>query len=528
MESFDYIVVGAGSAGCVISQRLVAAGNTVLLLEDGPKDNSPFVHMPATFVRLLGTERSVIFQSEPNSHAANRVMHIPQGRMLGGGSSINAMIYIRGQAADYDEWQALGCKNWAWDDVLPVFKRAESNEIFADPYHGTEGLLKVSDARHRHPLSLAFIQAAQQAGLPYNRDFNGEQQTGVGFYQSTTYQGQRGSTASTYLADVRHNDKLTVRTDTKVLSLIMQDERAVGVRYRTSQGEHSAYAAQEVVLSAGTLSTPKILMLSGIGPAAALSPLNIPVVRDLPGVGQNFQDHLEVAVYAQTHDPISLAGQDKGFKAFMNGLQYKLFRSGLLTSNVVESGGFADTDGDGRADVQFHVLPVLVGDVDREPLAGHGLTINPCFLRPQSRGQLSLQSNNPDDPIALDSGFLSHEADVATLMRGVKLARNILRQPALNKLISKELLPSSHETLDDAALEQHIRQYAKTVYHPSGTCKMGEDPLAVVDSQLRVHGIQGLRIADASVIPKIVSGNTNAPTIMIAERCAEFILQGGR
>ncbi|MCG3188528.1 MAG: Alcohol dehydrogenase [acceptor] [Burkholderiaceae bacterium] len=528
-QTYDFVVVGGGSAGCVITHRLVRAGHSVLLLEAGPNDDSMFVQMPATFVRVIGTERSWIYETEPQAGAAGRKMAVPQGRMLGGGSSLNAMVYMRGTREDYDGWARQGCAGWGWDEVLEVFKRAESNQRLSQPLHGTDGPLKVSDTRFRHPLSLAFVKGAQEAGLAYNDDFNGVRQTGVGFYQTTTVGGQRGSTAATYLAAVQGNPRLTVVTGAHVLKLSLRGAEVTGVEYRTKAGTATASAAKEVILAAGALATPKILMLSGIGPGAHLQSLGIPVLRDLPGVGGNYHDHLEVGVYGRARDPISLFGNDRGLKAFKHGVQWKLFRTGLLTSNVVESGAFVDTLGaGGRPDMQFHVLPTLVGDVDREPLGGHGISLNPCFLHPKSRGTVRLRSTDPMAPIVFDAAALREQADVDALVRGVKLARRILRTPSMSKLISEELEPGRDEAIADQALEDYVRRRAKTVYHPVGTCKMGVDAEAVVDPQLRVHGVARLRVCDASVFPTIMSGNTNAPVIMVAERCGDFIVSGAR
>lgn len=523
--NFDHILIGAGSAGCVLAHRLVRAGRRVLLLEAGPTHEHPFVRMPAAFVRVIGTERSWDYTSEPQPHADGRRMHVPQGRMLGGGSSLNAMVYIRGQAADYDSWRDAGCTGWGWSDVLPAFVRAESNERYEGPLHGRDGPLKVSEPRFRHPLSAAFVAAAQQAGLPANPDFNGATQAGVGFYQSTTFRGERGSTAATYLAAVRRDKRLAVRTGVQVRRILVEAGRAVGVEFMGAGQLQQVRCARDVLLSAGALASPKLLMLSGIGPGEDLHRLGIPVHADSPGVGQNYQDHLEVSVYARTRRPISLLGQDRGLRALRHGLQWQLLRSGLLTSNVVESGGFVDTLGTGRPDVQFHVLPVLVGDMEREPLPGHGLSINPCFLRPESRGSVALRSPDPAQPILFDAGALRAQADVDTLVRGVKLARRILRAPALADVVEHELLPGAEATLSDTQIEAHVRSHAKTVYHPAGTCRMGGEAASVVDTQLRVRGVAGLRVCDASVMPTLPSGNTNAPTIMLAERCADFVLQ---
>lgn len=522
MQTHDFIVVGAGSSGCVLANRLVSAGKSVLLLEAGPRDNTPFIHVPATFVRVLGTKRTWMYQTEPEPGANGRVLTVPQGRTLGGGSSVNAMIYIRGQAEDYDEWRRLGCRGWGYEDVLPVFRRCEDNETYSNSFHGVGGPLKVSEPRHRHPISSAFVRAAQEIGLPFNADFNGAQQAGVGFYQTTTFAQRRGSTAATYLKAVRRSPLLTVRTGCAVLGLHLENGAASGVRYRTDNGESGvATAKEEVILCAGALATPKLLMLSGIGPATELAALDIPVVRDLPGVGENFQDHITASVYGITERPISLKGQDRGWRAALNGLQYLCGRGGLLASNVVETGGFVDTSGCGRPDVQFHVTPALVGDATRLPMEGHGVSINPCILRPVSRGKVMLRSALPQDPVRLIGNNLTAPEDVDTLLRGVKLGRSILAAPSMRALGFTELKPGD---IPDAEIVSYVRSMAKTVYHPAGTCRMGNDPLAVVDDQLKVKGVPRLRVADASVMPTLVSGNTNAPCIMIAERCADFIL----
>jgi choline dehydrogenase len=526
MDVYDYIVVGGGSAGCTVTYRLVKAGKSVLLIEAGPSDNNQFVHMPGGFVRLFATERVQVYQSEPQTAVGGRPIHVPQARTLGGGSSVNAMIYIRGGAEDYDEWRDMGNPGWGWDDVLPVFKRAESNERLAGPLHGTEGQLPVSDTRFRHPLSFAAVRAAQEAGYPYNDDFNGAVREGFGFYQVTQRNAVRGSTAATYLKAVRGDRRLKVMLNATVGKILTENGAAVGVTIADKSGASTtARAREEVVLTAGALATPKILMLSGFGPARDLGALGIPVARDMPGVGVNFQDHLDVPFYVRVKDPISLLGQDRGLRAARHYIQYKLFHTGLLCSNVVEAGGFIDTTGSGRADVQIVFIPTLLGDPPREGPPGHGLSINPAVLNPKSRGTVKLRSANPQDSILFDPKFLSAPEDIAGFVRGLKAVRKIGSQPALKRLGGVEISPTGEPPMrSDEDMAEHTRRYAKSIYHPAGTCRMGSDEDAVVDSQLRVRGAPRLRICDASIMPKIPRGNTNAPTIMVAERGADFIL----
>ncbi|MBN9243981.1 MAG: GMC family oxidoreductase N-terminal domain-containing protein [Mesorhizobium sp.] len=522
---FDYVIAGAGSSGCALASRLVNAGKRVLLVEAGPADDTRFIDMPATFAKVIGTARSWIYESEPEAGLGGRRVPIPQGRTLGGGSSINAMVYMRGQPEDYDGWRDLGCPGWGWADVLPVFRRLERNERLAEPLHGTAGPLPVSDARHRHPLSLAYVKAAQQAGYRYNDDFNGERQEGVGFYQTTTANGARQSAAKVFLRPLAGNANLRIVTDALVGAVVLENGAARGLSYVTADGAaHTACADAEVILAAGALATPKIMMLSGLGPATHLAELGIPVVRDMPAVGADYQDHVAAPVYALTREPSSLLGQDRGWRALRHGLEYTLFATGLLASTVVESGGFFDTDGDGRPDVQFHVLPVMIESAEHGTVGRHGMELNPCVLRPKSRGTVRLRSPDARDPIRFTTGFLSHPGDIATLLAGMKVARKILRQPALQAVVKEELAPGADDALPDEAIVDHILRHAKTVYHPSGTCRMGTDRDAVVDPELRVRGVPGLRVCDASIMPRLTSGNTNAPAIMIGDRCADFIL----
>ncbi|WP_431480642.1 GMC family oxidoreductase [Pseudomonas thivervalensis] len=525
MKTVDYIVVGAGSAGCALSARLACAGKQVLLLEAGPADNHPYIHIPGTFIRVHGTRRTWMYRTEPEPFVNQRQVYIPQGRTLGGGSSVNAMIYIRGQAEDYDHWEASGCPGWSWQDVLPVFRRCESNARLGGELHGQQGPLNVSDPRHHHALSRAFVQAAVEAGVPATDDFNGARQEGAGFYQTTTSHGRRASSAVSYLRPLRNDPNLNVLTDTHVTELLFDGARVIGVQATGRDGVARRFTARaEVIVSAGAIASPKLLMLSGIGPRCHLDEMGIVTRVDASGVGENFQDHLSASVYAQTRKPVSLLGHDRGLHALGHGLKYLANRCGLLSSNVVESGAFVDATGCGRPDVQFHVVPSLVGDIDRLPPSGHGISINPCVLRPRSRGQLRLKSADPMQEVSLKANYLSDEYDLRTLVAGVRFARRILRAPALASVVHNMLLLPDHDDVPDQVLEDYVRSVAKTVFHPAGTCRMGTDAAAVVGPDLRVHGVQGLRVADASIMPTIVSGNTNAPSIMIGERCADFIL----
>lgn len=525
MREFDYIVVGGGSSGSVVAARLSEnPANSVLLIESGQKDSDRFIHIPATFFKVIEKGRDVHFYtSEPDAGLKGKPNIVPQGNVLGGGSSINAMIYIRGQRQDYDTWAQMGCGSWSYDKVLPVFRDIEGNQRLAGEFHGGEGALKVSDRRFGHPLSWAFVRAAQEAGLRYNEDFNGQQQEGVGFYQTTTNNGRRWSAAQAFLRDAEKRSNLEIMTGTKVHKVLFEGRIAVGVLL--SNGERIK-ARGEVVLTAGAIATPKILQLSGIGAAAQLATHGIDVVADLPGVGENYQDHLEATVQAEVRDPISLFGQDRGLAAVGHMLQYMLTKTGVLTSNVVESGGFVDTAGTGQPDIQFHVLPSFNGFGEREAHPGHGISIGPCFLRPQSRGTVKLRSSNPDDPALFNANSFSNPVDLETLVRGVELAIRITEAPSLAKLIKRRVLPEPGVEKDPEALRDYIRSVSKTVFHPSGTAKMGpsEDRMAVVGEDLKVFGVDRLRVADASIMPTLVSGNTNAPTIMIGERASRFIL----
>ena len=482
---FDYVIVGGGSAGCVLASRLTEKPDTrVLLLEEGPHDQTLWVKIPVGTFKLIGTERSFVFKTEPEPAANGRSFVVPQGRMLGGGSSINGGVYIRGQREDYDHWRELGCAGWGFDDVLPFFRKCEGNARLSGPYHGADGPLKVTDIPHRHPLSEACVRAAQETGgflnheIPYNHDFNGASQEGVGFYQVTQHGGERGSTSRYYLHDqqAERRPNLAVKHDALARSVIFEGRRAVGVAYRDKSGtDLVARARREVILTAGAFGSPKLLMLSGVGPAAHLQSHGIAVVSDAQEVGANFQDHISAPVWGRLKQPVGLLGHEKGAKGLRHFLQWMFFRSGLLTSNIVESGGFFDLDGDGRPDVQFHFMPLIRGETQQKTPQVHGVTVQPNLLECKSRGAIGLRSRDPADLPVFRGNYLSHPDDMATLLRGVRFARRILKSPSLAGLVAEEILPGENTPDEDGPLEEHIRATAKTVFHPTSTCRMGSE-----------------------------------------------------
>ncbi|WP_368561702.1 GMC family oxidoreductase [Pseudoxanthomonas sp. UTMC 1351] len=522
---YDYLIIGAGSAGCVLANRLSEDPDCrVLLLEAGPRDWHPFIHMPAGLAKLVGQKGvNWNYDTAPEPQLNGRRLWWPRGKVLGGSSSINAMCYTRGVADDYNDWAAQGADGWDWSHALPYFKRAERNARGAGALHGAEGPLYVSDLRYTNPLSSAFIDAGQQAGYRRNDDFNGEDQTGFGFYQVTQKEGARCSTAVAYLGPARGRPNLKVVTGALVRRVLLENGRAVGVAYARGGREIKARAAREVLLSGGAINSPQLLMLSGIGPADHLRRHGITVKVDSPQVGQNLQDHLDICTLQYSTQRVTYDRTSElktAYDYFLRG------HSGPGSSNIAEAGAFVRSPlaPDHRADIQLHFVPAMLDDHGRNRLAGDGYTLHACFLRPRSRGRISLNNADPRTNARIEANYLSDPDgfDLKMMVECAKLSRELFAQKAFDAYRGALIYPSRSD-LSDNELVEFIRAKAETVYHPSGTCRMGSDEASVVDPQLRVRGVEGLRVIDASVMPQLIGGNTNAPTIMIAERASDLI-----
>jgi choline dehydrogenase len=519
---YDYVIVGAGSAGCVLANRLTAdPAVSVLLLESGGSDTGKEFRIPAAFSRLFKSAYDWGYYTEEQAQLKQRKVYMPRGKVLGGSSSINTMIYMRGNRYDYDHWSTLGNRGWSYAEVLPYFKKAEHQERGASAYHGVDGPLNVADLRCVNPLTRAFVSAGVEMGWSRNPDFNGEEQEGIGVYQVTQKRGQRHSMAGAYLKPARHRRNLTVHPQSHVTRLLVEQSRCVGVAYLQDGQLRQAQARREVLLCAGALNSPQVLLLSGIGPAADLHRLGIPVALDLPGVGQNLQDHLASGVIYACTQPVSLASAE----SLAHVLSYLLFRRGPLTSNVAEAGAFLKTrPGLPAPDIQVAFVPVDAIDHGLVRLDGHHFTIGLTQLRPQSRGSITLRSPDPLEPPAIQPGYLTCESDLQALVEGINLCRKVAQASAFDPFCGVERHPGV-EVQGEAAIANYVRESSLTGDHSVGTCKMGTDALAVVDAALQVRGIAGLRVVDASIMPTIVSGNTNAPTVMIAEKAADLIKQ---
>ncbi len=530
----DYLIVGAGSAGCVLANRLSAdPASRVCLLEAGPPDRNPLIHIPLGLLwMMLSKTLNWRYYTEPQQHLDQRRLFWPRGKTLGGSSSSNAMIYTRGHPADYDHWAALGNRGWSYADVLPLFKRAENFEPGSDAFHGTGGPLNVARQRSPNLLSRIFVTAARQAGLQANDDFNGATQEGVGLYHVTQKNGERWSAARAYLHPVRSRSNLQIFTGAHTTRILLENGRACGVQYLRNGKLHTLRARREVILCGGAVNSPQLLMLSGIGPAAMLSRHGIAIQHALPGVGQNLQDHLDVMIVQHCTQPVSLGISPRNLAAQpWHMLNYAMFRRGPWTTNSAEGGGFIRSDAaQSCPDLQLHFTPAHLDEHAHTPkhaadtLLGHGYALHICPLRPQSRGHIGLKNADPCADALIEPNYLSHPADRLAMISAVKMARSILAQPAFSPYRGTEIFPGSQVQNDDE-IAAFVRRKAGTIYHPVGTCKMGHDAMAVVDDRLRVHGIAGLRVADASIMPTLVGGNTHAPTVMIAEKASDMILQ---
>tara|TARA_R110000751_G_scaffold8822_9_gene34130 strand:+ start:12202 stop:13830 length:1629 start_codon:yes stop_codon:yes gene_type:complete len=534
--SHDYIVIGAGSAGCVLANRLSAdPDRSVLLLEAGGKDRNPLFRLPMLMGKLFQSGiYNWHYHTEPEPYLNGRSVYWPRGKVLGGSSTINGMLYVRGNRRDYDRWAQLGLPGWSYEEVLPAFRRSEGHIQRKDDFHNADGELTVCRARGSNPLHEVFIEAGTQAGHPKNDDFNGEEQEGFGRFDFTIRDGKRWSTSRAFLKPVQQRKNLHVETGALTHRIIVENDRAVGVEYSQNGQTKKVYANREVILSAGTVNSPQILLLSGIGPADELSALGIDTVHDLPGVGKNLQDHVDCVMSWECQKPVTLYDDLRADKLIVSMAQGLLFGRGIVTTFPYEGGAFMKThEGLESPDIQLHFMPALEKTANlhfpnpfrkkADTENNHGFTMRVGPVNPESRGEITLHSSDPTQAPKILANYLKSDFDIRTMIEGIRMTRDVIAQKAFDPYRGKELAPGP-DCESEADLIAWLRATAMTTFHPVGTCKMGTDPQAVVDARLNVHGIAGLRIADASVMPIISSGNTNAPAIMIGERAADFIL----
>ncbi|HEY0423547.1 MAG TPA: GMC family oxidoreductase N-terminal domain-containing protein [Rhodopila sp.] len=533
-ETYDFIVTGAGSAGAVVASRLSESGrHRVLLLEAGPPDTNPWIHIPLGFAKtFIDPAVNWKFESAPQPALGNRRLYLPRGKTLGGSSSINGMVYIRGNHADYDEWRQRGCTGWDWDSVLPFFRKAQNQVRGASEYHGAGGPLNVSDQPKRFELSDAVLAACEQAGLPRNPDFNGAVQEGCGYYQTTTSNRRRWTTAKAYLDPARSRANLTIRTGAHATRVLIADGRASGVEYVCTEGRCVALAGREVIVSGGSYGSPQLLQLSGLGPAQHLQDMGVPVVRDMPAVGSNLHDHFNTYMSWRCTRPITLNDLENSWpRKIAAAVRYGLFRSGPMASNGIHAGLFTRSDPRlERPDLQINLLEWSTLERTKDRVVPHrfpGFTLSPVHLKPDGRGSVRLASPDPLTPPTILFDFLRTDYDMRAVVTGIRLARSIASQPALRPYVAEEIMPGPAVT-SDADMEAFVRQTGVSNHHPSSTCAMGTGTNSVVDARLRVHGMDGLRVADASIMPSVVAGNTNAPSIMIGEKAAAMILEDAR
>ncbi|TEA80282.1 GMC family oxidoreductase [Allopusillimonas ginsengisoli] len=530
-ETVDYVVVGAGSAGCVLANRLSENGKySVCLLEAGPADKNIWIHIPIGYGKtMFNPKLNWGFYTDPDPHMLNRRIYWPRGKTLGGCSSINGLIYVRGQKQDYDHWGELGNRGWSWEECLPYFRKLESNDLGPGPTRGTQGPLHATSIKTRHELVEAFIASAVNNGVPRVSDFNSGDQEGAGYYQLTTHRGKRCSTAVAYLNPARSRANLRIETQAQATRILMEGKRATGIEYKKGGQLRRILARREVVLSAGALQSPQLLQLSGIGPSSLLREFGIPVVQDMPGVGENLQDHLQLRLIYEVSKPITNNDQLRSIwgKAKM-GLQWALFRGGPLAIGINQGAIFcrALPDESPTPDIQFHFGTLSADLAGGQVHDFSGCTYSVCQLRPESRGYVRIKSTDPFEAPSMQPNYLSTDLDQRTAIASVRFARRIADTEPMKSLMKREFRPGNDVRTDDEILH-FCREYGATIFHPTGTAKMGvsSDPYAVVDERLRVHGIEGLRIVDASIMPTLVSGNTNVPIVMVAERASEFMLE---